>query len=352
MDGAADGAGELAGRGAGGREPGTVVRFERDDLARVRFSAAPAPLVETVLGFAELRHLGRRPGLDGWVSQAWQAFPAAARPLRDLIPASGPWPEFLDPAVADLDEGLEIVSATSRSQLRHQLAISWRRPSHPPTWLKALADGDQEALTTIVRALRAFYQACVAPDWPRISAWFHGDVAQRAAVLTRGGLDELFGSLHPDLSLRDGSLWRSARALARAGRSAEYRLGGNGLQILPSLLWTGPPLFSVSPSGPLASTMIYPARRDIRAGQAARSDDLDAVLGRTRATVLRALREPCSTTGLADRVGISVSSASEHATALRGADLVRTERQGQGVRHSLTSLGRALLSDARHHARR
>jgi len=326
--------------------------MEMDDLARVRFGVAPAPLVETVLGFAELRHLGRRPDPDSWVSQARRAFPVAARPLHDLIPASGPWPLFLDPAVADLAEGLELVSATSRSQLRVQLATMWRRAGQPPTWLKALADGDQEALATVVHALRAFYLACVAPNWPRITASFDGEVAQRAAVLSRGGLEELFGSLHPDVSLRAGSLWRSARALARAGIAAEFRLEGRGLQILPSMLWTGPPLFSVFPSGPLANTMIYPARRDVRFGHAARAGDLDAVIGRTRARVLRALREPCSTTGLADRVGISVSSASEHATALRGADLVRTERQGQGVSHSLTSLGRALLSEARLQARR
>jgi DNA-binding transcriptional ArsR family regulator len=352
MDVSTDGEHGLTGYGTDDSGPGTVVRLEMDDLARVCFSAAPAPLVETVLGFAELRHLGRRPDLNSWVSQARQAFPAAARPLHDLIPASGPWPLFLDPAVADLEEGLAIVSATPRSQLRHELATTWHRAGHPPTWLKALADGDQEAMTIIVQALRAFYQACVAPNWPRIAASFQGDVAQRAAVLTQGGLDALFGSFHPDLSLRYGSLWRSARALARAGSSAEYRLEGRGLQILPSMLWTGPPLFSIFPSGPLANTMIYPARRDIRIGHAARADDLDAVIGRTRARVLRALREPCSTTGLADRVGISVSSASEHATALRGADLVRTERQGQGVRHSLTSLGRALLSDARRPLRR
>jgi hypothetical protein len=97
--------------------------------------------VETVLGFAELRHLGRRPDLNSWVSQARQAFPAAARPLHDLIPASGPWPVFLDPAVADLEEGLAIVSATPRSQLRHELATTWHRAGHPPTWLTLSSAG-------------------------------------------------------------------------------------------------------------------------------------------------------------------------------------------------------------------
>jgi DNA-binding transcriptional ArsR family regulator len=344
MNGAISDGSDTAGFGTGAGRPATVVRFTADDLARVRFAAAPAPLVETALGFAELRHHARRPIPDSWASQARQAFPVAARPLRDLIPASGSWPEFLDPPVAELDEGLEIVSATPRSRLRDQLALSWRGPGRPSAWLRALADGDREALTTAVQALRAFYLACVAPAWPEIAASFRGDVTERAGVLASSGLGDLFGSLHPDLALRDGSLERAGRALARAGRPARLQLKGQGLQILPSMLWTGPPLFSINPPGPLPSIMIYPGRRDFRTGNGTRPSDLDAVLGRTRARVLRALRDTCSTTELAARVSISVSSASEHATALRAADLIRTERHGPRVRHSLTVLGRALLS--------
>jgi DNA-binding MarR family transcriptional regulator len=67
------------------------------------------------------------------------------------------------------------------------------------------------------------------------------------------------------------------------------------------------------------------------------------VLGRTRASALRALHDPCGTTELAARLRISVSSASEHATALRAAKLIQTDRHGQAVQHSLTMLGRALL---------
>jgi DNA-binding transcriptional ArsR family regulator len=317
-------------------------------MAQVRFGAVPAPLVETALGFAELRHQSRQQALHSWASQAREVFPGAARPLLDLIPASGPWPEFLDPPVADLDEALEVVSATSRTQLKFQLAISWRRPGRPPTWLRSLADGDLEELATVARALRSFYLACVAPAWPSIVASFHDEVASRAITLASGGLGELFGTLHPDLALRDGSLERSERALGRAGRPGRLHLAGLGLQIVPSMLWTGPPLFSIHSGGPLASTMIYSARPGFRAGTGARSPArspaLDAVLGRTRAGVLRTLRDPCNTTELATRMGIRASSASEHAAALRGAGLIRTERHGQSVRHSLTTRGHSLLS--------
>jgi DNA-binding transcriptional ArsR family regulator len=323
------------------------VCFTKADMAQVRFAAVPAPLVETALGFAELRHQSRQQVPDSWASQAREVFPRAARPLLDLIPASGPWPEFLDPPVADLDEALEVVSATPRTQLKYQLAISWRRPGHPPTWLRSLADGNLEELTTVARALRSFYLACVAPIWPSIAASFHDEVADRAMTLAKGGLGELFDSLHPDLAMRDGSLERSKRALGRAGIPAKFHLAGQGLQVVPSMLWTGPPLFSIHPAGPLASTMIYSARPGFRTGIGAQSPALDAVLGRTRAGVLRTLRDPCNTTELATRMDISASSASEHAAALRGAGLTRTERHGQSVRHSLTARGHSLLSSDR-----
>ena len=146
---------------AGGPASGTTVYFTSADLARVRFGGEPAPLVETALGFAELRYQVEGAGITSWADRARRSFPAAARPLLDLIPATGPWPAFLDPAVADLDESLEIVIATPRPRLRDQLAATWSRSGRPPTWLRALADGDLEALAVVVRAMRAFYTACV-----------------------------------------------------------------------------------------------------------------------------------------------------------------------------------------------
>jgi DNA-binding transcriptional ArsR family regulator len=340
-----EGSGE--GSGEGGPRPATTVCLTTADMARVRFGAVPAPLVETALGFAELRHQSRRRVQDSWASQARKVFPRAARPLLDLIPASGPWPEFLDPTVGDLDEALEIVSATSRSRMRYQLTISWRRPGRPPTWLRALADGDLDAMTLVVQALRAFYLACVAPAWPQIATSFHDEMTDRAVTLAKGGLSEFFDALHPDLAFRDGSLERSKRALARAGRPGKFHLGGKGLQVLPSMLWTGPPLFSIHATGPLANTMVYSGRPSFRALNGPEPPALDALLGRTRARVLHTLHDPCNTTELAARMGISASAASQHAATLRGAGLIRTERNGSNVRHSLTARGYDLLSGAR-----
>jgi DNA-binding transcriptional ArsR family regulator len=320
------------------------VRFTPADLTRVRFGTAPAPLVEAVMGFAELRHQLKSTVGGEWADHARRTFPAAARPLLDLIPAAGPWPIFLDPATSDLREGLEIVTATPRSQLRDQLAGTWNRPGRPSTWLRALAGGDREALSLVARAIEAFYTACVAPIWPTIVAAFQQDVGMRVEVLAGRGLEGLFGALHADLTWQDGGLHRAARSLIRAGVPGEIWLDGRGLDIVPSVLWTGPPLFSVCPDGPCRSGLIYSASPAVQPEGAGEPRDLAALMGHTRAAVLRALRQPSSTAELAARLRISPPSASEHAAALRRADLVQTERRGRAVRHSLTPLGLSLLS--------
>lgn len=68
-----------------------------------------------------------------------------------------------------------------------------------------------------------------------------------------------------------------------------------------------------------------------------------ALLGRTRAAVLRSVRTGCNTTELSRRAGVSLSTASEHAGVLRDAGLVVSSRKRNEMVHHLTPLGAALL---------
>ncbi|MGN9790542.1 hypothetical protein ACTMTU_05475 [Streptomyces sp. OZ13] len=74
-----------------------------------------------------------------------------------------------------------------------------------------------------------------------------------------------------------------------------------------------------------------------------RPQALAALLGRTRARVPAALVTTATTGELALRLKISASSASEHITALREADLAHSQRARAQVIHTLTPLGTALL---------
>jgi len=85
-----------------------------------------------------------------------------------------------------------------------------------------------------------------------------------------------------------------------------------------------------------------PAQAD--SDMTARRRALDALIGRTRAAVLHCVEDGCSTTELACRCGVSIASASQHASVLRDAGLLLTQRRGGSVLHSLTSLGAAVLT--------
>jgi DNA-binding transcriptional ArsR family regulator len=327
------------------------VNFTADDLARTRFSADPAPLVETAMALVELRRAGvarRRAPARPWLREARRAFPSTARPLLDLLWPRGPWPGFIDSPATDLDEALDFVRATPRSYLRCELAYTWKdRPGRPPLWIRNLADGDTEALEVVVRALRDLHDAVVAPRWESVLALFHGDVTRRMPVLAAGGHEALFGTLHEQLRWRDGGL-------DREGHETEHDLGGGGLLLVPLGFWSGPPVVLLGDEVRLPSALLYAAQPNgqavVLAGEAG-NDNLGTLIGPTRAAVLRALAEPHGTAELAGTVGISMASASEHAKVLRDAYLVETRREGRSVRHSLTPLGRTILGQLRPAAR-
>ena len=321
------------------------VNFTPDDVARIRFTVTQTPLADTVLAFIELRraaNAGWRDTGQGsqWLRQARRAFPVTARPLFDLLGPRGPWPDLFDTFTPDFLEGLEELRATPRAVLRAELGFAWGdRGGRPALWVRNLADGDREERELVIRALRDLHDAVVVPRWDSAVAAFHADVARRIPVLVSGGHEVLFGTLHPKLRWQDGGL-------ERAGMHAESDLGGRGLLLRPSAFWAGEPLFSLDETGHRPNVLVYAAQpsgqpdgRDGTAAGSAAADGLAALLGPTRAAVLRALGEPLGTAELAAAVGISPASASEHAKVLRDASLIETRRRGRAVRHSLTSLG-------------
>ena len=317
------------------------VNFTADDLARTRFTAEPAPLVETGLAVAELRRPGPKNARRArpWLLDARLAFPATGRLLLDLANPCGAWPLFTEAHEPDLDDALDFVRATPRWYLREELAALYHdRPGRPATWVQNLAAGDGEVLEAVVRAMRDVHDAIVAPRWDSVVSSFHGDVARRMPVLAAGGHEVLFDTL--DNRLR----WRKD-GLERPGNDIEVELGGTGLLLMPSAFWSGPPMFGIGDGTRQRHTLVYAAQPNgqLSDPHQADADHLAALLGPTRAAVLRALAEPHGTAELAYAVGISPASASEHAKVLRDANLIETCRQGRSVRHSLTPLGRTMV---------
>jgi DNA-binding transcriptional ArsR family regulator len=306
-----------------------------DDLSRIRFAAAPAPLMEVVMAVAELQRRPSRPMSRG--------VPDAARPLLDLVPPTAAGPLFMDPITAEFGEGLELVRRSPQPAVRSELTRVWRHSERPPTWLSGLADGDREAWAILERSLRAFFASCLAPRWHDVEREFHLDIANRQSVLVHSGVGALLEGLHPALR------WRAGILEQVAPRPLDLALDGQGLLLLPTVSWTGPPLFAVRPPGLGPHALVYGARsteappsRSVLDRRPAHGR-LAGLLGNTRAKALWALSRPCGTVELSRRLGISQAAASEHACVRREAGLITTTREGKGVEHALTPLGARLL---------
>ena len=135
--------------------------------------------------------------------------------------------------------------------------------------------------------------------------------------------------------------WRGDTLEIDSPQQCTVRLRGRGLLVTPTTFWAGPPLVGDVPDQPVVLAYPQPAFLAITTGS--ESDGLAAILGTTRAAVLRLLSTEHSTGAVARQLGISAASASEHATMLRAARLVSSRRDGKAVVHHITELGRDLV---------
>ena len=264
---------------------------------------------------------------------------SSARPLVQLVP-SRDRALYLDVVTNNAEQAFQIVRDTDNSVHAENLArIVQMNIAPTPTWLRRYAEGDTGVLDALDHALRTFHADCLVQQWPSVTARFDDDIAHRVHTLGTHGLAAMINALSPDLCMNGSTL------TGRYPRDRDVRLHGRGLVLMPSAFWTGYPLITWDPQDRSQYVLIYPARACHRTSSqiTSKGDALAVLVGATRAAVLRALAQPSTTSDLAGYVGISVSSASEHATALRDTGLVTSHRLGQAVHHHLTHLGFSLL---------
>lgn len=312
------------------------IHFTADDLLHIRFAEEPAPLLELGLALAALQNPAADPVFTRWRREAARALPLRARPLLELVPSCARGPQFLDPIVADVEEGFSRVASASAAQARHEMARV-AGLGHPLTpWTQRIAAREPQAWDELMTALQAAYSSILTEPWRRLRAGFHAEVAWRTSRWGRMGLGAGLESLLPGSRL-DGLTWHMA-----PHKKADFHLDGHGLTLYPTAMWSGPPLIGISPDG--AKLLIYPALTPLPLlPEPQDADPLSTLLGRTRAQVLEALAEQRTTGRLARDLGISAASASQHATALREAGLIATRREGKAAWHGCTALGAELL---------
>ncbi len=194
----------------------------------------------------------------------------------------------------------------------------------------------------------AFRDRAVAPYWRRVNAYLKADAAHRGRIFLGSGVEGLFATLHT----RAG--WRPPVLELDNGLDEDIYPDGMDLTLMPSLFLHGRPVVRTGP-GAQGTTLVlvYPVPLDtvtaatLWDGPTHQGKALGALMGRTRAGILHALTESCTTTQLGRRLGISVAAASQHTTVLRAAGLVTSSRNLNTVLHSLTPLGSTLLNDGK-----
>jgi DNA-binding transcriptional ArsR family regulator len=312
------------------------VHFTGADFARTSVSQHPAPLVELKLSLMMLRRRDNDVFFGRWRRQLRSALPGTTRPLWDLV-SGYRGPAFIDPVSVTVAEGLDAVHATPPGRVQDDIArIYAHRTSPPPSWLRDLLRSDAEAWTTLHRALDDAYQTTLARTWPAVRDRHRAEFARYALTAAASGVSCALTTLVPGSQLREPGIWQLTAPYER-----DIHLNGRGLVLLPTFHWTGMPLAADLPGQP--ALLAYPAGPGLPVPlPGGHQDPLPAVLGQTRSHVLRLLADEHTTTGIAQLAGISPASASAHLTALRGAGLISTVRDGAAARHRRTSLGTLL----------
>ncbi|MEU1683015.1 helix-turn-helix transcriptional regulator [Micromonospora zamorensis] len=312
------------------------------DLCRVRFGARLHPVGTALLAGQWLRDptvAAMAPTLAERAAalESTGAAQAATAVLRHLLPARGRLPDFVTPfaGVESVAAGLEAIQATPARRVRAEVGAAYADVAATPL-RRRFAAADPEMLDLFGGAVRTWFDAVLAPHWPDLVSAYRQQVTCASQRLAQHGLASLFAGLHPAIR------WREPVLEVRTWWDGELPGTGHGLILLPSPLAGPRPRVLVEPDRPIL--LVYPALMPPR-GATAEGDPLGRLLGATRALVLRQLAADggMTTTVLARAVGISLSSASEHATALRATGLVASERDGGSVRHHLTALGANLL---------
>lgn len=311
------------------------LHFTAQDLLRVRLAPRPAPLMELGLAAATLQRRDDQRAFGQWRADRRRDLPLAALPLFGLVPPNGAGPLFLDPLTATFEEGLEHVRSTPREVAVRELGRVC--PAYRPVtaWVQDLARHDRRAWRTLAEALRTGHRALVTRQWDRMQTGFYADVAWRGRLLAEQGVGGTLTSLYP------GSSWSGTTLHIDTPYDSERTLSGGGLTLMPSTVWTGSPLIGCDEDG--RDLFLYPTLTPLPLTPDRPSGDpLAALLGRTRAAVLRSLSLEHTTSELAADLEISLASVSEHTKTLRAAGLIVSDRDGKSVWHSVTPLGAML----------
>ncbi|GAB3414082.1 ArsR/SmtB family transcription factor [Flindersiella endophytica] len=316
------------------------LQFSAQDVALTRFAYSPA--WELVASVRILKFPGEHPIHRSWVEQVRERVAATRADLTllaDLVPVHNLIPAFVAPpprtTTPDLETELAAMCAVSPDQVRASLDLL----EPPRSDAVAALYGDPPAgLRHLAELMLTYWDAALAPYWPRLRTLCDGDVVHRAHQLAEGGAVRLFSHLHPSVSWKNDALRIQHRRVDRRDD-----LAGRGLLLTPSVF--APRVFTMT-SGDWQPMLRYPPRglAELWTPHRRSPGALAGILGRTRAALLAELDTPASTAELAARSGLTPGAISQHLGALHAAGLLQRHRAGRYVLYARTTAAEALLA--------
>ncbi len=296
-----------------------------DDLARTRIIGPLSRHVEAIFAVDALRNT------QSDFLQAWRrrVIATIAHPGKEL----------------DGARQLTRVSGGSREVLS-----AWSGIVKAPGTTHSSTPGVQRA--HLAAAVEEMCRVAVRPHWRRVHAHLASARDFRRDTMCRDGIEALLNSLGP------GIRWKAPVLEINSAGMAPVVPNGRGLLLSPSLFLQGDAAVLPSLPGEAGSSpvLIFPDRPggdhcslldeeppSTPAASRLPQESLAALLGRTRAAILQALRDGCGNGELAEKLGITPGAVSQHTSTLRNAGLVSTRRSGGRVVHTVTTLGRHLL---------
>ena len=316
-----------------------VIRIELDDDHLSRTRLALSPVWELAASLCVLHD--DEPPLEHaeWIVRTRRALRGVQLgPVADPFGGRRVIPDFMAPIPdgpsPSIEAELELLRATDPDVVRADIADCYG-DDVPPPWDAFLAR-PRDMVDRLADGMHAYWQAVLADDWPRLRSVLEGDLLGRARALALSGPAAVLEELHPRMR------WRPPN-IELDKPSEELTLEGRSLVLIPLVFAKS--VLIANQSRDQVVALGYQARGTAELAAPEASDGrLDLLLGSGRATVLRALEQPATTTELALRLSYAPSTVSAHLDVLARAGLVDRHRVRRSVFYALNETGRSLVA--------
>ncbi|MFF9347854.1 ArsR/SmtB family transcription factor [Streptomyces sp. NPDC014734] len=267
---------------------------------------------------------------SSWAREAQGALTPRLRAVAELARPRGRVPSFLTGGVGSRRTGIadEIdgMRRTPAGLVRDELAREYPQGFDDPL-IAALIREPEVQLGYLAVEFTNFWRVAMEPRGTGLARSLEEEILFRSRTLAMSG---------------------GAALLQELGLPADRTDDADRLTVVPMLLTDETHLWSavgdrtvVSYAARGAGLLRGSAKRDGTA-QPQRGDRLAILLGRGRASVVRELSAPTTTSALADHLGLAVSTVSEHLSALVSAGVVQRHRAGTRVLYELNREGMTL----------